>query len=649
MRVAKLGLVTVVVALAACKGGASAPGIGAHAPSEAASRASCVATGRSPLRPVAGPSGRAGGAVALASAGPRSLALVADEDDHVLHTVDVAEGVELAATPLAGAPSHALVTPDGRVVVLLRDRAEMQVFEADADVARPLAERCRVSTADEPVDLTLTPDDATLLVTTGWGARVSGYQARSLAWDYDVPLSREPRAVVVADDGAHAFVSHMVGAKLSVIDLKTKRAQAVALVAGGPTIDADGSLTGEDHRAASQGYALAKSAKPSPRVLAPMVLVEPGQPRTNGYGSSESATEEPTVAALSGAGGAVTPDSVHLGARTHGRGHHGITPPSCLLPRAAVVEETRGELLVACLGDDVVIAYDAHAASPWTRELRRWHVAAGPTGIAVDGARGRAIVWSQFGRTLGIVDLVGPSFEDQLTATQTPVIHVPLSRRAGTAHVADVALGRRLFHAAGDRRIAADGRACASCHPDGRDDALTWGTPDGPRQTPSLAGRLAGTAPYSWMGTGRDVRQHLSHTLARLGGEGLPPHEIDALVAYVQTMAPPPRSAPRPMDGLLARGEAIFRSAEAGCASCHGDGRTPDGLRHDVGSAAPLDGTHEFDTPSLRFVGGTGPYFHDGRYVTLREVLIDADGTMGRTHHLSPAELDALEVFVRAL
>ena len=31
-------------------------------------------------------------------------------------------------------------------------------------------------------------------------------------------------------------------------------------------------------------------------------------------------------------------------------------------------------------------------------------------------------------------------------------------------------------------RLSGDGRACASCHPDGRDDGLVWSTPNGPRQ-----------------------------------------------------------------------------------------------------------------------------------------------------------------------
>src|SRR6185295_4434308 len=80
-------------------------------------------------------------------------------------------------------------------------------------------------------------------------------------------------------------------------------------------------------------------------------------------------------------------------------------------------------------------------------------------------------------------------------------------------------LGRQIFHTTGDARISRDGRACASCHPDGRDDAITWATPEGPRRSIMLAGRLEGTEPFSWNGVTKDVREHLTHTFDRLSGQ----------------------------------------------------------------------------------------------------------------------------------
>ena len=56
-----------------------------------------------------------------------------------------------------------------------------------------------------------------------------------------------------------------------------------------------------------------------------------------------------------------------------------------------------------------------------------------------------------------------------------------------------------------------------------------------------------------------------------------------------------------------------------------------------------------FATPSLRFVGGTGPYFHDGRYSTLRALLTSDDSAMGKAKDLPTAEIDALEAYLKTL
>ena len=313
---------------------------------------------------------------------------------------------------------------------------------------------------------------------------------------------------------------------------------------------------------------------------------------------------------------------------------------------------------MTCLGVDAVIAYDARAANPHLHPVRRWKVASGPTGIVVDAARRRAIVWSQFAHTLGVIPL-----DDTLNAQPTPTVGlrllatniVPRYAEAvasvlpahGEAMSASLALGRRLFHAAGDMAISGDGRACASCHPDGRDDALTWATPDGPRQTPILAARLADTAPYGWNGTSLELKDHVHRTFRRLFGVGVAPREFDALLGYVRQMKLPFARAASSAEA--ARGEVVFHSAEAGCATCHLDGATADGKSHDVQSRIKGDTSAQFDTPSLRFLGQSAPYFHDGRYATLGDLLRGVDGAMGHTAHLDDGDRRALLAYLEAL
>ncbi|MGK3968482.1 cytochrome C peroxidase [Sorangium sp. So ce1667] len=665
----------------------------------------------------------AGSGVALAGLGGRTLAFVADEDDGAIHTVDLDARAAIARTPLAGRPAQVIVLGDGRVVASLRDRGLLEVLEP-GDAAAPLARRCLVPVASEPVGLAMTPDRATLLVASRWGHALTSLATADLRRLGELPLARDPSAVVASADGARAFVSHAVGGRVSVVTLGeggaptgarelstdgaewrfqtmlSKKSSLQAPRPSAPAPSASARSPGFDplddllsmarprsarvERRGSQGFALARAANGA--VFAPIALVDPG-PATGGggYGSARVQTviEHIAVVDAHGAQADVPPVSSHLGTQ------------GCHLPRAAAIEPGEEVLLVACLGLDEVIAYDARAQIPGQpprvgsvrdRELFRARVGAGPTAIAVDSARRRAVVFSRFDGALTLLPAArdpGPTrirAPSKELAGELPVVVLPRASRLD----AQRAEGQRLFHAAGGRRIAFDGRACASCHPDGRDDALTWSTPEGPRQTPMLMGRLDGTAPYGWEGDKKDLEGHFARTMSRLGGTGLRADERDAIFAYLHGMERPGEAAvltaeeravtvgplpPAVQAGaatagaatagareaaaradLAARGDALFHSTRAGCSSCHlGDELTTDGARHDVRSATRFEAVRAFDTPSLRFVGRSAPYYHDGRYATLLALVEGVDGTMGHTAHLSAEDRRALIAYLESL
>ncbi|WP_437306382.1 cytochrome C peroxidase [Sorangium sp. So ce388] len=693
---------------------APAPPPSAPAAAELPPAPPCARRGAGPAPAPLDPT-HAGSGVALADLAGRTLAFVADEDDGAIHTVDLDARAAIARTPLAGRPAQVIVLGDGRVVASLRDRGLLEVLEP-GDAAAPLARRCLVPVASEPVGLAMTPDRATLLVASRWGHALTSLATADLQRLGELPLARDPSAVVASADGARAFVSHAVGGRISVVtlgpggapagarELSTDgaewRAQTVLSKKAslpGPLPSAPAPSSGFDplddvlslprrpsarvERRGSQGFALARAANGA--VFAPIALVDPG-PETGGggYGSARVQTviEHIAVVDANGERADVPPVSRHLGTQ------------GCHLPRAAALEPGEEVLLVACLGLDEVIAYDARAQIPGQpprvgsvrdRELFRARVGAGPTAIAVDSARRRAVVFSRFdgeltllpaARDPGPTEIRAPSKQ---LAGELPVVVLPRASRLDEQR----AEGQRLFHAAGGRRIAFDGRACASCHPDGRDDALTWSTPEGPRQTPVLMGRLVGTAPYGWEGDKKDLEGHFARTMSRLGGTGLRADERDAIFAYLRGMERPGEAAASPAPAeeravpvgplppavqagaataaageaaaradLAARGDVLFHSAGAGCSSCHlGDELTTDGARHDVRSATRFEAVRAFDTPSLRFVGRSAPYYHDGRYATLLALVEGVDGTMGHTAHLSAEERRALVAYLESL
>jgi cytochrome c peroxidase len=73
-------------------------------------------------------------------------------------------------------------------------------------------------------------------------------------------------------------------------------------------------------------------------------------------------------------------------------------------------------------------------------------------------------------------------------------------------------------------------------------------------------------------------------------------------------------------------------------------------MRHQVTAhAATAAHANEFDTPSLRFVAGTAPYFHDGRYKTLDDVLTAPDHAMGESTRLTRRDRAALVAYLETL
>ena len=642
----------------------SVSGVAARGSGSAASPVGCAAASGA-MTPVNSPE-NGGSTVALAHAGGKTLAFVADADGKAIVTFDVDSKKVLASTKVDATPEQVLVRADGRLAVSLRDGNEVAMYNLTRPEA-PLAIACAAPTPAEPIGLAETTNGE-LLVTSGWGRALTAY-GPNLVRRGSTPLEREPRAVVV--QGGLAFVSHMVGSHLSEVEIATLKTKAE------PTLDGyqdntmkqlmearakgespkkgDSSVLGEQMKSQSafqscQGFALAKSSanEGHGRVFAPEVFVDPGEKtaRTSGYGSGRQPTENPSIAVLDATSGDIVPLSLEVN-RQQSFGIEEKEPrdhrQGCLLPRAAAMDPVNHSLLVACMGIDSIVAYDALAPDPVGAEKARYRVTAGPNGLAVDATKRRMVVFSQFDRQVHVVALdADPDEEDRPAAgVSLPAPANPLA--------AQIALGRTLFHTTDDARVSKDGRACASCHPDGRDDAITWSTPSGPRRSILLAGRVATTAPYSWNNTEKNLADHVTVTFDRLNGEGVRGVELTALTAYITSLPAPP-ALDVSDSAQMSRGAQLFAAKETGCASCHTPGTNfTDGTVHDVGSASAIDRERTFGTPSLHLIGGAGPFFHDGRYATLHDLLEDPKSKMGNSAALNDADRNALEAYVRTL
>src|SRR5262249_33630336 len=131
----------------------------------------------------------------------------------------------------------------------------------------------------------------------------------------------------------------------------------------------------------------------------------------------------------------------------------------------------------------------------------------------------------------------------------------------------------------------ATGIACASCHLEGREDGHVWNFTDGPRQTPSLAGRMTtSTLPLHWNGEFDGLTSFMAQTVNhRMGATGVPPALEAPLTAFIDSQPAP--DSPFKGTALTAtqqRGATAFLKAQ--CGTCHlGQTLTDNGF-HEVGT-----------------------------------------------------------------
>ena len=646
-----VAICTVAAVCGACGSvrGTSSPKTAAAVTPPSPTLASCARRGKADL--AARQDVRQGSAVALAGSQGSLIAYVADADSHSIHTVAVDDGRELVRTQVGGAPRQLLLLADGRIVASLSDGTRIAVLEPKADPKAPLSLLCERDVAAEPWGLALSKGDQKLVVTSAWGAALTVFDTGTFAQEHVIALRRDPRSVVVDDDGV-AFVSHLVGAKMSVIDLAST--DPFPKVVDLSVHKSSGRSQVKDmlvYRSGAQGYAMAKVTVPNnggTRILLPMVSVDPGEferPQSVYYGPAfdgvpkeapivsvvDTVLKQPLNKYLVSATESKTVDQGSL--RTIEEGRPFVR--ECLIPRAAAVREEGASLLVTCFGIDALLELDALAVDPFRAERRRFAMPPGPEGVAVDQASGRAVVFSQIAGSVTVIDLASKGAQAHT---------IDLDYRPDPA-LASAARGRQLFYRTDDARISNDGVACSSCHPDGRDDGNTWATPMGPRQTPMLAGRLVGTEPYGWEGDRKTLADYIGNTVIRLGGRGLAAEDLADISKFLLVAQAPPHLVGEAERAR--RGREIFLDDTQGCATCHSGAATTDAKTHDELGTGPHDSMSNFDTPSLRFVRGTAPYFHDGRYSSLESLLEDPKSKMGHTADLSDEDRVALATYLR--
>ena len=281
-----------------------------------------------------------------------------------------------------------------------------------------------------------------------------------------------------------------------------------------------------------------------------------------------------------------------------------------------------------------------------------------PKGIALSHSQQRAYIDNALDGTVSTIDI----------ETNLEIENFEVTRLEENARLLN---GRRIFNSSSRSDLSRDQWvACSTCHFDGGDDGNSWFFTDGLRNTPSLFG-VSETPPFHWSGN-LDELQDVEVTIRDVqGGTGLAigasncspscdqgapnkfrSEDLDDLALYLTSLKFPSsaRLESIPQYFPYKKGEALFFDEKVGCASCHYPPLYSDGLKHNLSSTVGNIASF-IDTPSLRGLTNSAPYFHDGSASSLEEVLqlSSQKDQHGSVSHLSTLQKQDLLTFLKRI
>ncbi len=540
-------------------------------------------------------------------------------------SVIAAGDLQVAGEVKVGQRLSDLTAVPGRNLLLASDEAAHAVIVLRCAGSR-LDVLQRVPVAHSPVSVCVTPDGRGYSVASLWARRVTLLgignngvgEALNVIKTIDLPFA--PRVQWCDGGGRWLVVADSFGGRLGVVDLPASRLRAVFNFEGhnirGLATCADGSELLIAHQRLSPFTETTHSRVFWGNLMGNSIIAV----------ALPDLIPDAPIADESVASKRITRWSMYpLGEPGHGAGDP-------------------GELLVMGSGQGVVCLSgmdEVGFLQPPPQGVKRIKVGRRPTALATDAAETTLFVANMLDDTISIIDVA--------TAQVTRTIGLGLQPELSLAEQ-----GERLFS---DARLSLDGwLSCQSCHTDGHtngklNDNLGDGSFGAPKRVLSLLG-TGETAPWSWKGSqellSAQVHKSIATTMQGEETGRLTKVNVAALTEFLGTLQPPPSLAE-------ARGEVVDQAAvrrgrdifyEYRCANCHFPPSYTSTAVFDVG-IHDENGESEFNPPSLRGVSQRGPYFHDGRAKSLRDVF--EEYLHPNDLDLRPAQLDDLLEFLNSL
>ena len=590
--------------------------------------------------------------IALAATPDGKSLLVACGTASQVLQLDLAAGKVVRKFEVSGAATGLALSADGRTLYVTCAAPESRVDVVDIVGASPRAGFAAGHNATSPV---LSPDGKTLYVCQRFDGSVAAYDLATRSETFRVSVGREPISAAVTGDGKRLLVAHhlhsgradanVVSAPVSVVDLAARKVAATLELPNGSGLLRDVRIS-PDGRLACVAHNLARFQLPTTQVdrgwmnTSALTLIDMARPsviNTVLLDNVDRGAANPWGVAWSSDGHTLCVSS----AGTH---EVSVIDVPALLAKLAKVPATA----------DPSRRYGADSASRIASDVpndlsflvgvrQRVPVSGnGPRGLALAGSA--LYVANYFSDTVDRIDL------------KAAVLAASPIRVGPETNPTPQRLGEIAFN---DATICFQGwQSCASCHSnDARSDGMNWDLlNDGignPKNSRSL---LLSHATPPAMSTGvretaeTAVRAGIQHILFTVQPEDV----AKDLDEYLKSLCPVP--SPHLVGGQLSaaarRGEALFRSAETGCATCHSGPRYTDLAHHDTGTRGKYDKAGErYDTPTLIEGWRTAPYLHDGSAATFRDVLTtrNVDSRHGQTSQLTAQQIDDLVAYLLSL
>jgi YVTN family beta-propeller protein len=558
------------------------------------------------------------------------MLLVVNPDSASLTLVDTAAQAALAEVPV-GVDPRTVAVDDAGARAYVANRGSGSISVVDLAARQVITE---VAVGDRPYGTVLDPGGEWLFVAEQGVDRLAVFDTGSLERVAAVAVADRPSGLAISDDGRTLYVTHLFSNTISVLQVRPFMLylpaifrETVASAYAGKAQDGSASLVPRFARLSLQ-QSSAIRLWPDSNLVQSIVLSPDGGrayvPHTRSNTASRALTFDTTVFPLVSLIDPATQQ--HLVGQQIDLGT--LDFPGVGLPFDAAVTPGGDELWVVNAASNDLSVIDLVG-----KQLAA-HIEVGdnPRGIVLAPDGSLAYVNNTLAGTVSVIDTAAYSVTAVITVTDIPLPPTLLN-------------GKRLFHSSDDPRMArAQWVSCNTCHFEGEHDGRTWFFGfAGPRNTTSLLGMVE-TYPLRWSGEWDESADAEFANRKENFGSGLivgdmnctgfppdclPPHapnqgrsyDLDCLAAFMDALSVPLSPAHvhgEPLNEAELRGQAIFVNPTLGCVSCHPPPLYTDQQMHDVGTAT-LDEKigPEYDTPTLRGLYDSAPYFHDGSAATL--------------------------------